>query len=131
MTGLVTERDRQSPPPFMQGASSRHGPERVRRQQIVEWVADAWGVTVIDLISHRRPPHLVDARALAVWAMRALCDRPSYPSIGKSLGGRDHSTIINLHERAIYLRLKSAKFAGACVDVTRAFESKGNRYARY
>ena len=67
------------------------------------------------ILSHRRAERLVDARALVVWMLRAIPSSPmSYPKIGRALGGRDHSTIIELHRRAIRLRLADETFSRCC-----------------
>jgi len=66
------------------------------------------------LVPDRRQP-LVRARALVVWLLRAVPSRPmSYPAIGRVLGGLDHNTVINLHKKAIYLRLRDREFGAAC-----------------
>ena len=75
------------------------------------------------MLSHRRELRLVKARALVVWALRALPRKAvSYPKIGCALGGRDHSTIINLHRMATRLRLEDAFFARCCQALQVLFE---------
>lgn len=88
---------------------------------ILPVAAHLFSVTVVDLISKRRRQRLVWARAFVVWALRSQ-DRPlSYPMIGELLGGRDHTSAINLHEKAVWLRLHSAEFAAACAWLSAAF----------
>ena len=128
MTGIVTSRDRASPAPFSPKSFCRHGIQRVPLSRIVTWAAEAYGIAPMEILSARRQDKLVRARALAVWGMRNLCDRPSYPRVGRALGGRDHGTVINLHEKAIHLRLCDRFFAQACVDMTREFEWKGRQF---
>lgn len=131
MSGIATARDRESPPPFLRGAHTRFGKRRVRPGEIIAWVAERTEVAAIDIIGNRRLPEIVAARALCVWTMRGLCDRPSYPRIGRSLGGRHHSTVLSLHERAIYMRLKDPAFAQACIDITMKFQSEEKLHARF
>jgi len=91
--------------------------------------AELFGMSRNDILCHRRHAPLVRARAFVVWSLRSLGKPVSYPQIGRMLGGRDHSTIINLHEKAIYLRLKDAEFARFCFCLTDRFEhmrSQGN-----
>ena len=73
-----------------------------------------FGVTWADLVSRRRADDLVRGRAFVTWALRALGEPMSYPVIGMALGGRDHTTVINLHQKAIWLRLVDPAFADAC-----------------
>jgi len=79
-----------------------------------------FGVDRNDLISIRRPAHLVKARAFVVWALRTLGRARSYPEIacilsaGRPQDARDHSGVINLHQKAIALRLGDNHFADAC-----------------
>jgi len=126
-TGITTARDQDSPAPFSPGAYCRFGTRRLPLSRIVSWAAQCYGLAPIELVSARRSVRVVDARALAVWGMRTLCDRPSYPRIGRVLGGRHHTTIMNLHERAIHLRLCDPFFAQACRDMTAEFEWKGSK----
>lgn len=70
-----------------------------------------------DLLSHRRFERLVVARAFAVWMLRSLGRPMSYPQIGRIIGGRDHATIINLHQKAVALRLTNTAFRLACAQV--------------
>lgn len=131
MIGVETLRDQVSRPPFLRGHGRRAGTQTVALSRIVAWVAREYEITVAELIGPSKCPQFVEARALAVWAMRSLCGLPSYPRIGRALGGRNHDTTINLHEKAIYLRLRSARFSGACVAITRQFESRRKLHVRY
>ena len=58
--------------------------------------------------------HLVHARALVVWAVKTHRPAVTYTRIGRWLGGRDRSTIRNLHLKAIALRLSDADFDLSC-----------------
>lgn len=74
-----------------------------------------------DLVSRRRSAELVRARAFVTWALRTLGTPLSYPKIGLALGGRDHSTVIHLHQKAIGLRLTDAGFADCCDRLAKRF----------
>jgi chromosomal replication initiator protein len=91
-------------------ASTPHLPASL----VLAVTAARFGVPSSELISHRHLHRLAPARAFAVWMLRALGTPASYPEIGKALGGRDHSSIINLHRKAIRLRLEDRAFAEAC-----------------
>ena len=56
-------------------------------------VADAFGVTVNDIISQRRTANVVLPRMIAVYLAKIL--RPdSLPTIGRRFGDRDHTTVL-------------------------------------
>ena len=59
-------------------------------------VAHVCGVTVADLVSDNRSPHLVRARAVAtmVFRLRGL----SYPEIARVMHRKCHTSIIHLHD---------------------------------
>jgi chromosomal replication initiator protein len=57
-------------------------------------VAKSWGVTVDALTSKRRTKDLTVPRQVAMFLMRELLDLPLI-EIGRSFGGRDHSTVIH------------------------------------
>lgn len=80
------------------------------------FVCDELGINEEDLISPRRQPHLVRARALWVWIVKH--NGPgwlSYPIIGHWLGGRDHSGIMHLFkEHAEMLHGCDPAFAALC-----------------
>ena len=61
---------------------------------IKQAVADNYGVTVMDLDSHRRSADAVRPRHAAMWLIRKLTTR-SLPEIGQAFGGRDHTTVHN------------------------------------
>ena len=71
--------------------------------ELVSAVAHEFGLTGYDLQGPGRARHLVQPRSVVV---RILRDRGmSNPQIGKWLGGRDHSTIINLNRNfSMYAR---------------------------
>ncbi len=81
----------------------------------------AFDVGQMALISHHRNGPLVEARAFVVWCLRSLGKPVSYPKIGRMLGGRDHTTIMSLHTKAILLRMQNAEFATACRDIAERF----------
>jgi hypothetical protein len=61
---------------------------------IIERAADHFGVSLIDILSPRRDARIVDARSVAMYAIRDLLPR-SYPEIARAFGGRDHTTVMH------------------------------------
>jgi chromosomal replication initiation ATPase DnaA len=77
---------------------------------------EIYGIDGIDLVSRRRHRHLIAARALAIWAMRQE-PAHSYPAIGRTLGDRHHTSIMNLHRKAERLRQCDPAFRLHCARV--------------
>jgi chromosomal replication initiator protein len=63
-------------------------------EQILNIVADFYGLGVEDLIGSNRSKRLVKPRQIAMYLIREETDS-SLPQIGALLGGRDHTTIIH------------------------------------
>lgn len=69
-----------------------HG-QRLPADMLIRRVAQAFNLTAADLVGKERRGDIVGARAVVA---RILRDRNiSYPTIGRLMGGRDHSTIVN------------------------------------
>lgn len=91
-------------------AQERHVPayhERPGGQRLIARlltaVAAEHGVALDELVGHRRHASLVRARDHAAALLRWSTSL-SYPELGRVLGGRDHTTVIESvkrHERAI------------------------------
>lgn len=63
-------------------------------KDIIESVAQFYNISVKDLMGERRKKELVFPRQIAIFLMREEL-KTSYPTIGESLGGRDHTTAIH------------------------------------
>lgn len=71
-----------------------NAPKEITPQLIINIVAEHFGITPLDIIGQKRSKELVFPRQIVMY----LCDsmtNESLQSIGKSLGGRDHTTIIH------------------------------------
>ncbi|HEY5221271.1 MAG TPA: chromosomal replication initiator protein DnaA [Candidatus Paceibacterota bacterium] len=71
--------------------------KRVNDGQILKAVAEFFGITVEDLVSHNRRKEVVEPRQIAIYLLRDISDL-SYPYIGEKLG-RDHTTAIHSYEK--------------------------------
>ena len=72
-------------------------------KQIAREVGKKHGVSLNELVSHRRSRPIVVARHEAFWRCRNETSL-SYPQIGRLFGGRDHTTVlwgIRQHEKRI------------------------------
>lgn len=67
---------------------------RVTPIEIRQKTADAWGVSVENLVSKRRTKPLTVPRQVAMYLIKTTLDLP-YTEIGSLFGGRDHSTVIH------------------------------------
>jgi chromosomal replication initiator protein len=66
---------------------------RVSVETIQELVSKRFGVSIADLLSHRRERDVSYPRQVAMYLSRTMADA-SFPSIGEKFGGRDHSTVM-------------------------------------
>jgi hypothetical protein len=78
--------------------------------QVAEVTARAYGVTVLDLKSTRRPEHLATARNVAMTLAYRLT-RNSSPAIGRWFGSRDHSTVLSAIKRTANRMKDDPEFA--------------------
>ena len=76
------------------GAAEEDAPD-VTVREIMSAVAEAQGVTREAIRDHGRAAPLAEARHMAAWLARRLRPDMSYPQIGKAMGGRDHTTVMN------------------------------------
>ena len=65
---------------------------------IQEAVAKKYGITVEDLHSNKRNREIAYPRQIAMYLTRELTEI-SFPKIGTSFGGRDHTTVIHAHTK--------------------------------
>lgn len=72
---------------------------------IQQTVAEAYNVSLSDLLGKRRTQNIALARQVAMYLVRRLTGY-SYPEIGAFFGGRDHSTVIHAN-KIISERLQS------------------------
>lgn len=90
------------------------------RSRATAFVLEQTGVSYTDLISPRRQAHLIAARALFVWIVKTYGPEfLSSPTIGKWLGGRDHTTILHAWTKTVpLLRERDPDFLLLCDQFT-------------
>ena len=66
---------------------------RLGRDDPGDWSAHRFGVSVADLVSHRREREVSYPRQLAMYLSRTMAEA-SFPTIAEKFGGRDHSTVM-------------------------------------
>lgn len=77
----------------------------VTPELIIQTVAEHYGITMADIAGNKRNNEIVIPRQIAMYLCRKMTDA-SLKSIGNLLGKRDHTTIINGHNK-IEAELKS------------------------
>lgn len=75
-------------------------PQPINKIQIKRYVADKYELTVEDLEGESRARRIAHPRQEAMWMMRQIVRedgtwRYSLPDIGRSLGCRDHTTVLH------------------------------------
>ena len=74
-------------------------------ENIQKTVADYFKIKVADLYSKKRTRQIARPRQVAMWLAKNLTSL-SYPSIGESFGGRDHTTVLHAVRTIEALRSK-------------------------
>lgn len=67
--------------------------DRITAAQLIAYVAALSGLSAADITGKARFRHIIRARAIVAKVLRD--NGLSYPQIGRRLGNRDHSTVIN------------------------------------
>ncbi len=83
---------------ILEGIISKPLKKATTPKDILKNVADFYGVKVEDLINKNRRREFVKPRQIAMYLMRTEIGS-SFPSIGKWLGGRDHTTAMHSCEK--------------------------------
>jgi chromosomal replication initiator protein len=73
-------------------------PREIEPGQILSTIAQEYGVTMDELLSHSRSQRVAFPRQVAMYILREESEL-SLPKIGELLGGRDHTTIMYGHEK--------------------------------
>ncbi|MFO1187908.1 MAG: chromosomal replication initiator protein DnaA [Alphaproteobacteria bacterium] len=71
----------------------RTADRRITIEEIQKEVSSFYGVSMRDLLSHRRDRQIVRPRQIAMFLAKELTTR-SLPEIGRRFGGRDHTTVL-------------------------------------
>jgi chromosomal replication initiator protein len=74
-------------------------PSRVSVNMILQATSVVFGISVLEMRSPRRSEAIIRARFAACMLARDLTDQ-SYPQLGRSIGMRDHTTILKAVRRA-------------------------------
>ena len=78
---------------------------QINVENIQKTVADYFKIKVSDLFSRKRTRQIARPRQVAMWLAKNLTSL-SYPSIGESFGGRDHTTVLHAVRTIEMLRIR-------------------------
>lgn len=99
-------------------------PVRITAREVACFVATEHGLTYAALIGPCRRREFARPRQIAMYAIRALCRHMSYPSIGRVLGGRDHTTILHGVRKIKDLMVEVPEIADSVANVLRHFATE-------
>ncbi|MFQ3665557.1 MAG: helix-turn-helix domain-containing protein [Sphingomonadaceae bacterium] len=94
---------------------------------ILDAVAVAFEVPRDDLVGRVRTQQVAEARHAAVWIARKTT-RLSYSQIGRKLGGRDHTTTLASHGRAVALHAADREFRASAEQALALVEEVFNAW---
>ncbi|MET4101168.1 chromosomal replication initiator protein [Roseovarius sp. MBR-78] len=95
---------------------------KVSVEEIKRKVADHYNIRLSDLVGPKRTRCFARPRQVAMYLSKHLTSR-SLPEIGRSFGGRDHTTIMHGVKRIDELRLKDAQIADDIELLRRSLEA--------
>ncbi len=78
--------------------SSEKPIKNINPNQVLKAVSDFFQISPADILNRSRKKEIAEARQVSMYLLRDLLDL-SYPSIGKRLGKRDHTTAIYSYEK--------------------------------
>jgi chromosomal replication initiator protein len=70
-------------------------PRTITVDEIISVTSETFGVTVEELVGPSRRRPLVNARQICMYVIRELKPETSYPTIARSFGNRDHTTVMH------------------------------------
>ena len=88
----------------------------IKRIQAI--VANAYNVSVLDILSERRTKVVVIPRQIAIYLARVLTPR-SLPEIGHAFGNRDHTTALAAFNKIKHLMSADPAFAAEVEELAR------------
>lgn len=77
---------------------------------IIDVVATFYGLRALDMMSHRRTQSVIRPRQIAMYLCKVLTTA-SYPTIGKFMGRRDHTTCLHAWRKIECLRHEDDRLA--------------------
>jgi chromosomal replication initiator protein len=89
---------------------------RLAPDEVVSMVADAFGVTVQNMVGPERRQEVVLPRQIAMYLLRVEANC-SLPKIGETLGGRDHTTVMHACQKVSDLLERDDKLRNQVIEI--------------
>ena len=86
---------------------------RTMAETLIQEASDATGISGARLRGGERSKRIAITRFAIIWTLREYSGM-SLPEIGKTLGGRDHTTVMHACRRARALRETDPEFLALC-----------------
>jgi len=102
---------------------AKHEPRNLTCEDVMRVVATYYNVTVDDIKGPRRTREIATPRQVAMFLCRELTDA-SMSSIGKAMGGRDHTTVLHGCDRVSEDIRTHEAFAAVVDDIRRQLQDK-------
>ncbi len=84
-------------------------------------VSSHYGITVPDLKSAKRSKEISEPRQIAMYLVREILAMP-YTKIGKSFGGKDHSTVMHACSKVADAKNNSTRLAAEITDLIKMID---------
>ena len=101
---------------FQGHLSSNRDANSIEVKDVINAVADYYGLTRQQLISKSRTKHIATARHIAMYLCRKNLD-VSYLKIGEEFGNRDHSTVLTACDKVSKLVKDNESYRKAVADI--------------
>ena len=88
----------------------RASERKVTVEEIIRKIADHYNLRVNDILSARRARNIARPRQIAMYLTKMLTSK-SLPDIGRSFGGRDHTTVIHAVRKIEELKASDSQIA--------------------
>lgn len=97
----------------------------IQPSEVVNKVAEAWGVSVERLLSRERTKEVALPRQIAMYLLRQEANI-SLPQIGEVLGGRDHTTVMYACDKVSDLLERDDRFRRQVVEIRQQIYGQTN-----
>ena len=94
------------------------------RDTALRYVTYQYDVTEDELRSRMVKRHIVQARALFIWAIRHHSPSTPFDAIAQWLGHRHTNAVARMHRKAVALRLTDQHFSALCANFEQLWFSR-------
>lgn len=91
--------------------------KRIKVQALLQIVSEYFGVPIKEITGKKRTKDIANIRMIAMYLARE-CLSLSFPIIGKSIGKRDHTTVMHAHKQVTQKMEKDVKLKNDIIQLT-------------